>query len=329
MSDKRTIERLWRDAVAAGRPTPAYLVQHGDEWRADLVGGGGGARRGLRERAARARRPQGRCVRDPRLEQGRVGALRLRARLDRRDRRRRSTRTARRRTPATSSITPSRSACSARTRCSARRWTTVRGGIPRLRHVLTFAELDDLAARGRAYAAEHPDALREARRRDRGGRPLHLHLHLRHDRAAEGLHDLAPQLLRHGRGRRRPAELHRPRGHDAPLPAARAQLRPPDAPLRRVRRLRDRVPARPAPGGRGAADREADRLPERAARLREDPHRRRRQVRRGDGREAEARRLGARRRPARQRAHAAPASRSRAGLAGAVQASRTGSSTRR
>ena len=38
----------------------------------------------------------------------------------------------------------------------------VRGGIPRLRHVLTYADLDDLAARGRAYAAEHPDALREA-----------------------------------------------------------------------------------------------------------------------------------------------------------------------
>ena len=39
----------------------------------------------------------------------------------------------------------------------------VRGEIPRLQHVLTFADLDDLAARGRAYAAEHPHALREAR----------------------------------------------------------------------------------------------------------------------------------------------------------------------
>ena len=38
----------------------------------------------------------------------------------------------------------------------------VRDGIPRLEHVLTFADLDGLAARGRAYAAEHPDALREA-----------------------------------------------------------------------------------------------------------------------------------------------------------------------
>ena len=33
MSTKRTIDRLWRDAVAAERPTPAYLEQDGDEWR--------------------------------------------------------------------------------------------------------------------------------------------------------------------------------------------------------------------------------------------------------------------------------------------------------
>ena len=103
--------------------------------------------------------------------------------------------------------------------------------------------------RGRA-----PERAARGRRGDRGGRPLHLHLHLRHDRPAEGLHDLAPQLLRDGRGRRRPAELHRTRGHDAPLPPTRAQLRPADAPLGRLRRLRDRLPARPAPGSRGAAE---------------------------------------------------------------------------
>jgi long-chain acyl-CoA synthetase len=39
---------------------------------------------------------------------------------------------------------------------------SVRGDAPELRHVLTYADLDDLAARGRAYAAEHPNALREA-----------------------------------------------------------------------------------------------------------------------------------------------------------------------
>ena len=38
----------------------------------------------------------------------------------------------------------------------------VRGGLPRLRHVLAFADLPELEASGRAYAAEHPDALDRA-----------------------------------------------------------------------------------------------------------------------------------------------------------------------
>jgi long-chain acyl-CoA synthetase len=37
-----------------------------------------------------------------------------------------------------------------------------RAALPRLEHLLTFAELDDLAERGRAYAAENPTALDEA-----------------------------------------------------------------------------------------------------------------------------------------------------------------------
>src|SRR5688572_30547242 len=32
-ADGRTIARLWRDAVAAGRKTPAYLVEGPDGWR--------------------------------------------------------------------------------------------------------------------------------------------------------------------------------------------------------------------------------------------------------------------------------------------------------
>ena len=32
-AERRTIARLWRDAVAAGRPTPAYLVEGPDGWR--------------------------------------------------------------------------------------------------------------------------------------------------------------------------------------------------------------------------------------------------------------------------------------------------------
>ena len=38
----------------------------------------------------------------------------------------------------------------------------VRAGLPRLRHVLAFADLPELEASGRAYAAEHPDALDRA-----------------------------------------------------------------------------------------------------------------------------------------------------------------------
>src|ERR1044072_9131521 len=33
MEQERTIERLWRDAAAAGRTTPAYLVQDGEDGR--------------------------------------------------------------------------------------------------------------------------------------------------------------------------------------------------------------------------------------------------------------------------------------------------------
>ncbi len=39
-----------------------------------------------------------------------------------------------------------------------------RGAAPRLEHVVSFADLDELAARGREYAAEHPGALDEAAR---------------------------------------------------------------------------------------------------------------------------------------------------------------------
>jgi long-chain acyl-CoA synthetase len=38
-----------------------------------------------------------------------------------------------------------------------------RANLPKLRHVLTFADLDDLRARGREHAAENPDALEQAR----------------------------------------------------------------------------------------------------------------------------------------------------------------------
>ena len=159
-------------------------------------------------------------------------------------------------------------------------------------------------ARGAGTCLRGRSSGRAARgvRGDRRGRPLHVHLHVRHDRPAEGLHDLEPQLLRDGRGRRRSRVVHRPRRHDAALPAARAQLRPADAPVRALRRLHDRVPARPAAGRSGAARGPPDGVPERAARLREDPHGRRRALRRGHRPAPEAGRLGAPCRPRRERA---------------------------
>jgi long-subunit acyl-CoA synthetase (AMP-forming) len=32
-AERRTIARLWRDAVAASRPRPAYLVEADEGWR--------------------------------------------------------------------------------------------------------------------------------------------------------------------------------------------------------------------------------------------------------------------------------------------------------
>ena len=38
----------------------------------------------------------------------------------------------------------------------------MRGELPGLRHVLTFADVEELATRGREFASEQPDALAEA-----------------------------------------------------------------------------------------------------------------------------------------------------------------------
>ncbi len=159
--DRRTIERLWRDAVAAGRQTPAYLVQHGDEWlpvswaeAAERVEGyaNGLLSLGVRKGDAFA------ILGSSRVEWalfdfalGCIGAI-------------------------AAPIYPNSSTRDAgyilehseavgvlcEDEVQRAKVDAVRAGIPRLRHVLTFADLDDLAARGRAFAAEHPDALREA-----------------------------------------------------------------------------------------------------------------------------------------------------------------------
>ena len=190
-----------------------------------------------------------------------------------------------------------------------------RGSLPRLRHVLTFDDLPGLEAEGAIFKAEHPSALDDAVAAIARGRPVHVHLHVGHDRPTEGLHDLPPQLLRDGVGDRPPAGLRARRRPDAAVPPARPQLRPADASDRPLRRLRDRLPAGSAPDGGRARDGAPNRAPERSARVREDPHGRRRRDRRDDRRQAPARRLGARGRsrgrqarggrPARRR-HAAP-----------------------
>ena len=110
-----------------------------------------------------------------------------------------------------------------------------------------------------------------------GGRrrgPLHVHLHLRHDRPPEGMHDPPPQLLRDDVVHRADRGSRSRRGRDAALPAARPQLRAADVPLGRLRGLHDRVLPRSLRGRRRAAAGPPHTAPERAPRVREGAHRR-------------------------------------------------------
>ena len=88
----------------------------------------------------------------------------------------------------------------------------VRADAPRLQHILTFADLGDLAARGRAYAAEHPTALREAAWQAIDHRAIHHRVHgprgLTEDHPVQrfvmALRDhlvSSPSIHRHGRRR--------------------------------------------------------------------------------------------------------------------------------
>jgi long-chain acyl-CoA synthetase len=161
MAEKRTIERLWRDAVAAERPTPAYLIQDGEEWRplswaeaAERVESyaNGLLSLGVRKGDAFS------ILASSRVEWalfdfalGTIGAIgaAIYANSSPKD--------------AGYILDHSESVgvlCEDETQRA--KVESVRSEAPRLRDVLTFADLDDLAARGRAYAAEHPNALREA-----------------------------------------------------------------------------------------------------------------------------------------------------------------------
>ena len=228
----------------------------------------------------------------------------------------------------TCSITPSRARSSWRIRSSWRRSARSRTTSPSSSIVIiTDAEGDigdaiplaDLRERGRGREDSEYDErvdLRGPRRR------LPLHLHVRHDRSAEGLHPHARQLPRcdhddpgagHPVGRR--ARL--------PLPAAGARVRGAD-PVRLDRprqhhRLLGEGPAEDHPQPHGGA---ADLLPVGAADLREDLHARHEQ--RGGPRAAAAGRGARNEGPADAGGRRGRA----AGAAGGLRPGRARSSTR-
>ena len=159
--DKRTIERLWRDAVAAGRTKPAYLVQDGDDWQplsweeaADRVESYAngllalGVGKGDAFSLIGASRVEW-ALFDFAL--GSIGAIAAPIYANSSPKE-------------TGYILDHSEAIGVLCEDDVQRAKveSVRAEAPRLRHVLTYADLDDLAARGRAYAAEHPNALREA-----------------------------------------------------------------------------------------------------------------------------------------------------------------------
>ena len=183
----------------------------------------------------------------------------------------------------------------------------IRDRLPNLRTVIVIdPPVIDSSSNGSSTGDSPPEAitLEEVRERGRGrspeelagasrgrapGGPVHVHLHLRHDRAAEGLRAHPRQLPRDHRhdqrGRRDPGE----RGH-LPLPAARPLLRP----ARPARRVRPRRHARVLRRGHQAdrpraAGGQADLPAVGAARVREDLHARPRRDRGAAARGAQAR----------------------------------------
>ena len=104
------------------------------------------------------------------------------------------------------------------------------------------------------------------------GGHLPLHLHVRHDRPAEGLPALTRELPR-DHGRRGRADAARRGRLVVPLPPARARVRDPD-PVRDLRARRDArlLVARPEDDHRGHHPGEPELLPVGAADVREDLH---------------------------------------------------------
>ena len=185
--------------------------------------------RGVRTR----RRRRGRLAHAPRVDPARLGDH-----VDRRRRRRALPDEHRRASARTSSATPRLCSPSPRTKHSARSSHRC-AQLPELREIVGF---DELAAFDGETAALTPS--RSVSR----GRPRDAHLHVGHDRPAEGLHALA-QEPRDGRVARE-THIEGDDGHGAPLPADGAQLRADRAsvggvPRRDARALRGRRPACP------------------------------------------------------------------------------------
>ena len=184
-------------------------------------------------------------------------------------------------------------------------------GLPNLKHVLTFYDLPGLAAQGRDFATSSPTALDDATAAI-GEEDLYTIIYtsgttgppkgcmLSH-RNYYAMTSVVDSMEDHYRGDDLML-LYLPLAHNF----GRLMLL-----TGALRRVPDRVPARPAPGGRGDAGGAPDRAPERAQGVREGVLRGAGAVRRGDGGEAEADRLGAadrtRGQPAASRGEARPA----------------------
>ena len=98
--------------------------------------------------------------------------------------------------------------------------------------------LDEVRARGRCARTGRA---RRADRQRRQSRRVHVHLHVRDNRAAEGLRPVPGQLPRRARHGRRARHRFRPRRPDLPVPPARPRFRAASDAGRRGPRRRDRL----------------------------------------------------------------------------------------
>jgi long-chain acyl-CoA synthetase len=292
--ERRTVTRLWNDAVSQDRTSPAYLVQSEDGWKpvswrdaAEHVDdyANGLLALGVRKGDAFAILAQTTLewtLFDLALAQ--IGAVSV---------------------PIYANSSPRDAAyvaghsesvgILAEDAAQLAKVEEHRDELPRLEHALTYADLAGLATRGRAYAVRHPDALAQARdavdeddlftilyTSGTTGPPKGCMISHRNEYAMVSVVDDLDDFTVEGDV----MLLYLPLAHNFAV--------------RPVLRLHDRVPSRSAADRRGAAGRPTDRLPQRAARLREGPHGCAGEVRRSHRVEAAARGLGARSGPRRE-----------------------------